>query len=124
VTAAAGSAGGTRFAAQEGRESSFKLWLKYAKPSRGRVVVDAGAARVLRERGSSLLPVGIAEVAGEFDAGDAVDVAGDGELIGKGITDFSSRELAQVIGMKTDAVRDVLPHAADEVIHRDRFVLL
>jgi glutamate 5-kinase len=124
ASAAAGAEGGTRFAAREGRESSFKLWLKYAKPSRGRVVVDAGAARVLRESGSSLLPVGIAEVSGEFDAGDAVDVIGEGELIGKGISDFSSRELAQVIGMKTGAVRDVLPHAADEVIHRDRFVLL
>jgi glutamate 5-kinase len=50
-------------------------------------------------------------------------VASGGELIGKGISDYSSRELAQVIGMKTDAVRDLLPHAADEVIHRDRFVL-
>jgi glutamate 5-kinase len=123
ASAAAGERRGTRFAAQEGRESSFKLWLKYAKPSRGRVVVDAGAARVLRESGSSLLPVGVAEVAGSFDAGDAVDVTSDGELIGKGISDYSSRELAQVIGMKTDAVRGVLPHAADEVIHRDRFVL-
>ena len=37
----------------------FKLWLRYAKPSHGRLVVDAGAARVLREQGSSLLPVGI-----------------------------------------------------------------
>jgi glutamate 5-kinase len=124
AAAAGGEVGGTRFSAQEGKESSFKLWLKYAKPTRGRVLVDAGAARVLRESGSSLLPVGIAEVAGSFDAGDAVEVASDGELIGKGISEYSSRELIQVIGMKTDAVRDVLPHAADEVIHRDRFVLV
>ncbi|MBA3865721.1 MAG: glutamate 5-kinase [Solirubrobacterales bacterium] len=122
--AAAGEPGGTRFAPQEARESSFKLWLKYAKPTRGRLQVDAGAARVLRESGSSLLPVGIADVQGVFDAGDAVDVASDGELIGKGISDYSSRELAQVIGMKTDAVRGLLPDAADEVIHRDRFVLV
>ncbi|HEX2707927.1 MAG TPA: glutamate 5-kinase [Solirubrobacterales bacterium] len=124
AAAASGSAGGTRFAAQEGKESSFKLWLKYAKPTRGCLLVDAGAARVLRESGSSLLPVGVAEVAGSFEAGDAVEVASDGEAIGKGISDYSSRELTQVIGMKTNAVRDVLPHAADEVIHRDRFVLV
>ena len=124
VAAAAGEAAGTRFAPQEGRESSFKLWLKYAKPTRGRVSVDPGAARVLRESGSSLLPVGIAEVTGNFEAGDAVEVAADGEMIGKGISDYSARELARVIGMKTDAVRDVLPQAADEVIHRDRFVLV
>jgi glutamate 5-kinase len=124
AAAAAGEPGGTRFAPQAGKASSFKLWLKYAKPARGRIAVDAGAARVLRERGSSLLPVGIAAVEGSFEAGDAVEVATDGDSIGKGISEYSSRELAQVIGLKSDAVRELLPHAADEVIHRDRFVLL
>ena len=69
---------GTRFPARDGRYSSFKLWLKYAKPTRGRVLVDAGAARALREGGTSLLPVGVVEVAGDFAAGDAVEVAHDG----------------------------------------------
>lgn len=124
LAAAAGEACGTRFAPGEGRTSSFKLWLKYAKPARGRLIVDEGAARVLRESGSSLLPVGIAAVEGGFEAGDAIDVASDGETIGKGITDYSSRELQRVIGMKSAQVRELLPHAADEVIHRDRFVLL
>ncbi len=45
-------------------------------------------------------------------------------MIGKGIVDYDSRELAQVIGLKSGAVRELLPHAADEVIHRDRFVLV
>ncbi|HET7121895.1 MAG TPA: glutamate 5-kinase [Solirubrobacterales bacterium] len=122
--AAAGEGCGTRFAAGEGRTSSFKLWLKYAKPARGRLLVDAGAARVLREQGSSLLPVGIVAVEGSFEAGDAIDVAADGGMIGRGITDYSSRELKRVIGMQSAQVRELLPHAADEVIHRDRFVLL
>jgi glutamate 5-kinase len=120
---ASGDAVGTRFAAQAGKASSFKLWLKYAKPARGRIVVDEGAARVLRDSGSSLLPVGIVTVEGDFDAGDAVDVAAGGAVIGKGIVDYSARELSRVLGMKSAQVRDVLPHAADEVIHRDRFVL-
>jgi len=124
LAAAAGRSVGTRFAAQESRESSFKLWLKYAKLTRGRVAVDAGAARVLRERGSSLLPVGIVAVDGGFEPGDAVEVTSEGEPVGKGIVEYSARELSRVIGMKTDAVREVLPHAADEVIHRDRFVLV
>ncbi len=124
LAAAAGEGRGTRFASGSGRTSSFKLWLKYAKPARGRLVVDAGAARVLRESGSSLLPVGIAAVEGTFEAGDAIDVASDGETIGKGISDYSSRELQRVIGMQSAEVRELLPHAADEVIHRDRFVLL
>jgi glutamate 5-kinase len=122
--AAAGDRVGTRFAAQSGKASSFKLWLKYAKPARGRVLIDDGAARVLRESGSSLLPVGITTVEGDFQAGDAVEVAADGSTIGKGIADYSSAELSRVIGMKSAQVRELLPHAADEVIHRDRFVLV
>jgi glutamate 5-kinase len=124
TAAAAGEACGTRFAPQESKSSSFKLWLKYAKPSRGRLRVDDGAARVLRESGSSLLPVGIVDVHGSFEPGDAIDVATDGETIGKGISEYSSRELKRVIGMQSAQVREMLPHAADEVIHRDRFVLL
>jgi glutamate 5-kinase len=124
AAAAAGKEIGTRFAAQQGKASSFKLWLKYAKPARGRIVVDDGAARVLREQGSSLLSVGILAAEGDFDAGDAVDVVVDGAAIGKGISDYSSQELGRVKGMKTDEVRALLPHAADEVIHRDRFVLV
>jgi glutamate 5-kinase len=122
--AARGDRVGTRFGARQGRESSFKLWLKYAKPARGRLTVDGGAARVLRERGSSLLAVGIVAVDGSFEVGDAVEVALDGSVIGKGIVDYSSGELSRVLGMKSAQVRELLPHAADEVIHRDRFVLV
>lgn len=123
LAAAAGEPTGTRFAAQAAKASSFKLWLKYAKPAKGQLFVDDGAARVLREQGSSLLPVGITAVEGEFQAGDAVEVTANGSTIGKGIVDYSSSELSRVIGMKTAEVRELLPHAADEVIHRDRFVL-
>jgi glutamate 5-kinase len=122
--AAAGDPVGTRFAARDSKASSFKLWLKYAKPVHGRLTVDEGAARVLRESGSSLLPVGVVEVDGDFDAGDAVEIALGGEVIGKGIADYSSRELPEVIGLKSADVRERMPHAADEVIHRDRFVLV
>jgi glutamate 5-kinase len=114
---------GTLFHPQEHRVSSFKLWLKYAKPSHGRLVVDAGAERALRERGTSLLPVGVVEVEGEFKAGDAVDVVTDGHAIGKGIVNYSAGELRRVKGLKTDAVRERMPRAAEEAVHRDYFVL-
>jgi glutamate 5-kinase len=122
--AAAGEAVGTRFAAQGGKAPSFKLWLKYAKPAHGRLLIDEGAAHVLRARGSSLLPVGVIGIEGDFEAGDAVEVAVDGSVVGKGIVDYSATELAPVIGKKSSEVRDLLPNAPDEVIHRDRFVLL
>jgi glutamate 5-kinase len=123
LAAARGEPVGTRFHARPGRYSSFKLWLRYAKPTRGRVLVDAGAARALREGGTSLLPVGIVEVSGEFDAGDAVEIAHDGELVGKGICNYSASELRRVRGLKSAAVRERLPRATDEAVHRDYFVL-
>jgi glutamate 5-kinase len=118
-----GAPTGTRFTARAGRYSSFKLWLKYAKPARGQVVVDAGAARALREGGTSLLPVGVVEISGEFDAGDAVEVTHDGAPVGKGISNYSALELRKVRGMKSGDVRELLPRASDEAVHRDYFVL-
>jgi glutamate 5-kinase len=88
------------------------------------VTVDAGAARALRDGGTSLLPVGVVDVAGEFDAGDAVAVreAGAGE-IGKGITNYSAGELRRVMGLKSGEVRELMPRATEEAVHRDYFVL-
>jgi glutamate 5-kinase len=101
----AGEPAGTRFAPQPVRQSSFKLWLKYAKPTRGTVTVDDGAVRALREGGTSLLPVGIVEVEGAFDAGDAVEVRdGRSGAIGKGISNYSAAELRRVKGLKSGQV--------------------
>jgi glutamate 5-kinase len=126
----AGDREGTNFPPRAARYSSFKLWLKYAKPSHGTLMVDAGAARALREGGTSLLPVGIVDVVGSFDAGDAVDIAEareNGERrarpLAKGICNYSADELRRVSGMKSAAVRDVLPRATEEAVHRDYLVV-
>jgi glutamate 5-kinase len=121
--AAAGEPVGTRFAAHPGRVPSFKLWLRYAKPARGRVTVDDGAEQALRERGTSLLPVGVVDVEGDFEAGDAVEVRCAGRPVGKGIVGYSAGELRRIKGMKTEEVRKVLPRATEEAVHRDYFVL-
>ena len=87
--ALAGEAEGTRFAPRPRRHSCFKLWLKYAKPSQGTLSSTRGAARALREGGTSLLPVGIVEVDGAFDAGDAVEIREAATaVIGKGICNY------------------------------------
>jgi glutamate 5-kinase len=126
AAALAGEPSGTRFHPGEARVSSFKLWLKYAKPSHGSLMVDEGAERALRDRGTSLLPVGVVEVSGSFHAGDAVDVraaGGNGRPIGKGIVNYSADELRRIKGLKSDEVRELLPRATEEAVHRDYFVL-
>ncbi|MEA2140565.1 MAG: glutamate 5-kinase [Solirubrobacteraceae bacterium] len=125
----AGEREGTRFAAREARYSSFKLWLKYAKPSRGTLLIDDGAARAVTEGAASLLPVGIVEVLGEFEAGDAVDIAkaeprdGHRHTLAKGICNYSAQELRRVQGMKSTAAREVMPRASEEAVHRDYLVV-
>src|SRR5918999_304296 len=94
----AGEKAGTRFAPHPVRQPSFKLWLRYAKPTQGVVTVDAGAARALRDGGTSLLPVGIVGVEGAFEAGDAVDVCVEGGAVGKGISNYSAGGLRRGIG--------------------------
>jgi glutamate 5-kinase len=123
LAAARGERIGTRFASHPERTPRFKLWLRYAKPSRGRVVVDGGAARVLREQGSSLLPVGVTQVEGDFVAGDAVEVVCDGEVVGKGIVNYSAPELARIKGLKSAEVAERIPNSAEEAVHRNYFVL-
>ena len=126
LAALAGEEEGTRFERQAQRVSSFKLWLKYAKPTHGRIVVDSGAEAALRDRGTSLLPVGIVDVLGDFQAGDAVEVTsrnGGVGPIGKGIVNYSAGELRRIMGLKTPEVREVLPRASAEAVHRDYFVL-
>ena len=124
----AGAREGTRFEAREARYSSFKLWLKYAKPSRGTLLIDAGAARAVREGAASLLPVGVVEVLGEFDAGDAVEISlaqegGGGRALAKGISNYSAAELLQVKGLKSAQVRELMPRASEEAVHRDYLVV-
>jgi len=63
------------------------------------------------------------DVRGGFDAGDAVEVAEGSAVIGKGIVNYSTAELRRVMGLKSAEVREVLPRATDEAVHRDYFVL-
>lgn len=117
---------GTRFHPVKVSISSFKLWLKYGRPSSGVILIDEGAATALAKGGKSLLPAGIVGVEGDFAAGEAVDVMRAGEPprpVGKGITTYAAAELEQIKGMKSSEVARLLPHGDEEAIHRDYFVL-
>jgi glutamate 5-kinase len=108
---AAGEARGTHFAPAGEAPSAFRLWLRHAKPTAGRLVVDDGARDALIGGGGSLLAVGVVRCEGKFAAGDAVElVALDGAVLGKGIAGAGADELR-------DRPRGV------EAVHRDRLVL-
>ncbi len=102
--------------------ASRKRWMSAGLSSAGRLVLDAGACRALLDHGRSLLPVGVVQVQGSFEAGDLVTlVAPSGELIGRGLTNYSATQLATIHGKRTND----LPPECDfaEVIHRNNMVL-
>jgi glutamate 5-kinase len=126
ITAAAhGVAVGTIVPPRPANVSAFKLWLRYAKPVRGTLEIDAGAARALAGGGGSLLPVGVVAVHGGFGVGDAVTiVTADGREVARGLATIGARELRRIAGMRSAAARAVVPHADEEVVHRDALVLV
>jgi glutamate 5-kinase len=122
-----GTVRGTLFKRSASPLSARKHWMLHTLPSAGRLVVDAGAARALTERGASLLPSGIVDVTGDFSRGDAVDVAGaNGAALGKGITQYSAADVRRIRGAQSHEVPDILEEgtsATDYVVHRDDMVL-
>jgi len=120
-----GEAIGTRFLPTGRRYAGRKRWLAQLPLIQGELVVDAGAARALRERGASLLPVGVKAVRGNFPAGAPVRVVDEaGALVGYGLVSLGSETLARIRGMHSGEVARFLGREApEEVIHRDRFAL-
>ena len=97
--ALAGETVGTWFAATGRRSSARALWLEHAAEVRGSIIVDDGAAAALRRRGVSLLPVGVAGVAGRFVAGDLIEIRDmTGATIARGLSGISAEELVRVAG--------------------------
>jgi glutamate 5-kinase len=113
---------GTVVQAREVRLSARKLWIAFAQPARGRVVVDAGARKALLHDGRSLLAAGVRAVEGSFEVDAPVEVIGpDSEVFAKGLARYSGEGLRAVAGLRTSALPDGSPN---EVIHRDDLVLL
>ena len=112
--ASAGRPVGTRFSADPSPLSAYKLWVRYGKPVRGRVEVDAGADRAVSTKGTSLLAVGVTAVDGAFAAGDAIELTGpDGKAVAVGIASRSAGDVRAAIGIR----------GAGEVVHRDNLVV-
>ena len=110
---------GTYFHPHATRASARRLWIAFGQPPKGTVVVDGGARRAVVEDKRSLLPVGVIDVRGRFEAGDTVDIAeADAAPFGRGLVRYGSEELENARGRPTAEL------AGREVIHRDQLVVL
>lgn len=105
---------------------SRKRWIAFFNKARGTVVVDEGAARAIRQRGTSLLPAGIRAVEGAFPMGAVVNIRHvDGTLIARGLTGYGSQDIRMIMGHKTSEIETLLGSKDyDEVVHRDHMLVL
>lgn len=114
----------TLFAAERGA-SARKAWLAGGLTAKGRLTIDAGAAKAL-QGGASLLAAGVTGVSGDFARGDILDIAGpDNRVVARGLSEYPAADAATILGLGRDAQAAALgyaPRAA--VVHRDHMVLL
>jgi glutamate 5-kinase len=117
---------GTYFQPRDDRLAARKRWIAFAVRPQGRLTVDAGAKKALTERGKSLLPSGLVDVSGEFQAGEVVALAaGDGGDFARGLVNYAAAELRKIRGAKTADIERALGYKGlGEVIHRDNLVVL
>jgi len=117
---------GTWFVAGERRLEARRLWIGWALTPHGRVVVDDGAAAALRDRGRSLLGVGVVSATGDFSPGDPVEVVTQGGVtVGRGLVNYATNDVVRMAGLSTAAASEHLGSGfAREVIHRDDLVVL
>ncbi|MQF48723.1 glutamate 5-kinase [SAR202 cluster bacterium AC-647-N09_OGT_505m] len=123
---AAGESVGTFFAPTGSKVESRKRWMLSGLSTRGRIVVDAGAAEALRTYHRSLLPAGVDDVDGDFLRGDIILVVGpNGQQVACGIASYGASDVAAIKGLRSDRIEEALGHRyGEEVVHRNNMVLL
>ncbi|HEX4339361.1 MAG TPA: glutamate 5-kinase [Polyangiaceae bacterium] len=102
-------------------------WIMYTLRPRGDVLLDEGAARALAVGKSSLLPIGVLGVRGDFHAGDAVRlVTPAGAEVGRGLARMSSIDVARAARKKGDELDAVLGREGRDqvVVHKDDLVVI
>jgi glutamate 5-kinase len=126
VRLSAGEVIGTHLEAAQMKIAARKQWLADHLRTTGKLVLDAGAVRVLVAEGKSLLPIGVTAVEGYFERGDVVAcVDVDGHEIARGLVNYSASETARVMRKPSQQIESILGYVDEsELIHRDNLVLL
>jgi glutamate 5-kinase len=119
---------GTYFPPRHDRLAARKRWIAFAVAPQGRLLVDSGARQAMTAGGKSLLPSGVVEIEGEFEAGEVVAVCAagaEGAEFARGLVNFDAGELRKIRRAKTVEIERLLGYKSfDEVIHRDNLVIL
>ena len=123
---AAGEALGTLLTAEQAPIAARKQWLAGQTQTRGKLVLDDGAVKVLVKQGKSLLAVGVARVEGNFKRGEIVSCMNEaGVEIARGLVNYSKDEAELIRGEPSNRIETLLGYIDEaELIHRDNLILL
>ena len=116
---------GTLLVASKEPMAARKQWLASRLHVAGTLVLDDGAVKILKTSGKSLLPIGVAEVQGDFQRGDLVSCVNVAGLeIARGLVNFNSADANKIKKQSSNSLSALLGYSADqEMIHRDNLVV-
>ena len=117
---------GTLLLPDQGRIAARKQWLASHLKTRGQLMLDEGAVRVLCKGGRSLLPVGVRAVSGNFRRGEMVSCTDEsGREVARGLINYDADEARAIAGRSSDRILELLGYISDEeMIHRDNLVIV
>jgi glutamate 5-kinase len=123
---AGGEAIGTQLVAERAALAARKQWLADHLQVRGRLTLDAGAVRALTAQGKSLLPIGVVDVSGDFERGEAVSCLDESQReIARGLVNYSASETRRILRAPSGEIEARLGYVDElELIHRDNLVLV
>lgn len=126
VRLASGEAVGTHLRTEQAKMLAKKQWMADHLRVSGELHLDAGAVKVLRTDGKSLLPVGVIGVEGSFERGDVVACLDpQGQTVARGLVNYSSAETARILRQPSSEIASILGYVDEaELIHRDNLILM
>jgi len=117
---------GTLFVPSKKQINSKKRWLGFFSKSKGKLYVDDGAVKAIKEKNKSLLPSGIKKISGNFETGDTIDICSiNGDVFARGLVNYNSKELLSILGKKSSEIYSILGYIGDdEIVHKDNLTLI
>lgn len=102
-----------------------KQWLAGHLQAKGQLVLDAGAEQALREKGKSLLPIGVVGLTGQFQRGEMVVCVNEqNQEIARGLINYNAADAKRLLGQPSSHIEALLGYNEGEfLIHRDNLVL-
>ena len=120
-----GEAIGTLLVAQTQKQQARKQWMADHLQLRGSVTIDEGAVNKLKTDGSSLLPIGMTGVDGDFSRGEVIAITDkNGQEVARGLANYAAAEARLLCRKPSSQMPELLGYAAEpEMVHRDNLVL-